>query len=173
MSPDLCLSLAELVWIIIIAYNSNITMNIDMCFCGAFEQWTNQNGQQWVYTTASIKWQCGITYIHFPKTSQEEIRAYVPKFSFLHWIKRWKEPSCPQSPGLGIWRILEVSDCGFGSWSWWEGVYNVPNNLFSAIQLFTLNKNVKTTPMSWTGDLEDSGGPWLEFRFLIMMGRGL
>ena len=122
MSPDLCLSLAELVWIIIIAYNSNITMNIDMCFCGAFEQWTNQNGQQWVYTTASIKWQCGITYIHFPKTSQEEIRAYVPKFSFLHWIKRCKEPSCPRSPGLGFWRTLEVPDWGFGSWLWWGWV---------------------------------------------------
>ena len=44
--------------------------------------------------------------------------TYVPKFSFLHWIKRCKEPSCPRSPGLVFWRTLEVPDWGFGSWSW-------------------------------------------------------
>ena len=44
---------------------------------------------------------------------------YVQKFSFLHWIKRCKEPSCPWSPGLWIWRTLEVPDRGLGSWSWW------------------------------------------------------
>ena len=99
--------------------------------------------------------------------------TYVPKFSFLHWIKRCKEPSCPQSPGLGIWRTLEVPDWGFGSWSWWGWVQDVPNYLCSQIQLSTLNKKVQRTLMSsksWTGDLEDSGGSWLGFRFLTMMG---
>ena len=60
-----------------------------------------------------------------------------------------------------------------GPWSWWEWVNNVPNYLCSKIQLSTLNKKVQRTLMSsksWTGDLEDSGGFWLGFWFLIMMG---
>ena len=69
----------------------------------------------------------------------------------------------------GIWGA-------FGPWSWWGWVYNVPNYLYSEIQLSTLNKKVQRTCMSsksWIGDLEDSGGSWLGFRFLIMMGMGL
>ena len=99
--------------------------------------------------------------------------TYVPKFSFLHWIKRCKEPSCPRSPGLGFWRTLEVPDWGFGSWSWWRGVNDVPSNLCSEIQFSTLNKKVQRTPKSsksWSGVMEDSGGFWLRFWFLIMMG---
>ena len=99
--------------------------------------------------------------------------TYIPKFSFLHWIKRCKEPSCPQSPGLELWRTLDVPDWGFGSWSWWGGVYIVPKNLYSEIQLFTLNKKVQRTPMSlksWCGVVEDSGGSWPGFWFLIMIG---
>ena len=97
--------------------------------------------------------------------------TYVPKFSFLHWIKRCKEPSCPWSPGLGIWRTLEVPDWGFGSWLWWGWVY-----LCSKIMLSTLNRKVQRTLMSlksWTGDMEDSGGSWLGFWVLSMMGMGL
>ena len=100
----------------------------------------------------------------------------VPKFSLLHWIKKCKEPSCPQSPGLWFWRTLEVPEWGFGSWSWWWWVYNVPKYLCSEIQLSTLNKKVQRTLMSlksWTGDLDDSGGSWLGFWFLIMMRMGL
>ena len=48
--------------------------------------------------------------------------TYVSKFSFLHWIIKCKEPSCPWSSGLGIWRTLEVPDWDFGSWSWWMGL---------------------------------------------------
>ena len=101
--------------------------------------------------------------------------TYVPKCSFLHWIKKCKEPACPRSPGLGFWRTLEVPNWGFGSWSWWGWVYNVPNYLCSEIQLSTLNKKVQRTLMSlkfWTGVLKDPGGSWLGFWFLIMMGRG-
>ena len=41
-----------------------------------------------------------------------EMGLKCPKFSFLPWIKGCKEPSCLQSPGLGIWRTLEVPDWG-------------------------------------------------------------
>ena len=102
--------------------------------------------------------------------------TYNPKFSFLHWIKRCKEPSCPRSPGLGIWRTLEVPDWGFGSWSWWGGVKNVPNILCFEIQLSTLNRKVQRTLMSWKSwsvVVEDSGGSWQGFWLLIMMGMGL
>ena len=146
--------------------------------------------------------------------------TYVPKFSFLHWIKRCKEPLCPWSPSLELWRTLEVPGWGFGSWSWWGGVYNIPNNLCSEIQLSTLNMKVQRTLMSskslagvgswlgfgswsWWGGVHnvpnnpgskiqistltkkvqrtpmtskswsDSGGSWLEFWFLIMMGMGV
>ena len=100
--------------------------------------------------------------------------TYVSKFSFLHWIKRCKEPSCPQSPGLGIWRTLEVPDWGFSSWSWWRWISNLPNYLCFEIRLSTLNKKVQRTPISlksfiWV--VEDSGSSWLGFRFLIMMGK--
>ena len=64
---------------------------------------------------------------------------------------------------------------GFHSWSWLGGVYNVPNKLYSEIQLSTLSKKVKRTSMSWkscSGDVEDSGGSLLGFWFLIMIGRG-
>ena len=74
--------------------------------------------------------------------------TYVLKFSFLHWIKRCKEPSCPRSPGLGF------------------GVYQFPNYLCSKIQLSTLNKKVQrtlTSLKSWTGVVQDSGGSWLGF----------
>ena len=74
--------------------------------------------------------------------------TFVLKFSFLHCIKRCKEPPCPRSPGLELQRTLEVPEWGFGSWSWWGGVYNVPNNLCSKIQFSTLNKKVQRTPMS-------------------------
>ena len=76
-----------------------------------------------------------------------------------------KECSCPRSPWLEFWRTLDVPDWGFSSWSWWGGVHNVPNNLFSKIQLSTLNIKVHRTrmsPKSWSGGLG--------FRFLIMMG---
>ena len=74
--------------------------------------------------------------------------TYVLKFSFPHWIKRCKEPSCPRSPGLGIWRTLEVPDWGILSRSGWGWVYNVPNYLCFEIQLSTLNKKVQRTLMS-------------------------
>ena len=86
-----------------------------------------------------------------------------------------KESSCPRSPGLGIWRTLDVPDWGFGSTSEWGWVYNVPKYLCSEIQVSTLNKKVKKTLMSsksWTGDLDESGGSSLGFWFLIMMGGG-
>ena len=113
---------------------------------------------------------------HDGEGSEMSQTTYVPKSSFLQWIKGSKEPSCPWSPELGIWRSFEIPDWGFGSWTWWGWVYNAPNSLCSDIQLSIFNKKVQRTLMSsksWTGDLEDSGGTWLGFRFLIMMGMGL
>ena len=150
--------------------------------------------------------------------------TYVLIFSFLHWIKRCKEPhvlevlvwsvedsggswllfwflimmgrgqECPKQPmfqswafyieykgaknpripGLRFRRIFKVPDWSFGSWSWWGGVKNVPNNLSSYIQHSTLNKKVQRTLMSlksWSGVGEDCGCSWLGFWFLIMIGR--
>ena len=54
-------------------------------------------------------------------------------------------------------------------------MYNVRNHLCSKIQLSTLIKKVQRTPMSsksWSGVVEDSGGSWLGFWFLTMMGNG-
>ena len=65
---------------------------------------------------------------------------------------------------------------GFGSWSWWEQVYNVPNNLCSKIQISTLQLKVQRalmSSMSLVGVVKDSGGSWLWFWFLIMMVRDL
>ena len=73
---------------------------------------------------------------------------------------------------LELWRTLEVSDWGFCSWSWWGVVYNVTNYLWSEIQHSTLNKKMQRTPISsksWSGVVEDSGGFWLGFWFLILM----
>ena len=90
--------------------------------------------------------------------------TYVPKFSFLCWIYRCKEPSCPWSPWLELWRTLEVPDWCFGSWSWWGQVSNVPNNICSEIQLSILNLKVLWRTLevpdwgfeswSWTGNLK-------------------
>ena len=70
--------------------------------------------------------------------------------------------------------LVEGFWMAFGSGSWW--VNNVPNNLCSEIQLFTLNKKMQRTLMSsksWSGVLEDSGSFWLGFCFLTMMEMGL
>ena len=122
-----------------------------------------------------LVWSCGglwrfLTEVSVPDLDGEgsimSQTTFVLKFSFLHCIKRCKEPPCPRSPGLELQRTLEVPEWGFGSWSWWGGVYNVPNNLYYEIQLSTLNEKVQWTPMSlksWTGDMEDSGCSWLGF----------
>ena len=89
--------------------------------------------------------------------------TYVPKFSFLHWIKMCKEPPCPLSPCLEFWRTLQVSDWYFGSWSWWWGVYRVPKNLYSEIQLPTSNKKVQRTQHVLEVLYWSCGGLW---RFL-------
>ena len=129
-------------------------------------------------------WSCGglwrfltgiLVLDHDGKGSRMSQTTYVLKFSLLHWIKRCKEPPCPRSPGMELWRTLEVPDWGLGSLLGWGVVKDDPNNLYSKIQLSTLNKKVKRTLMSsksWSGVVEDSRGSWLEFWFPIMMGRG-
>ena len=116
---------------------------------------SNKKVQRTQHVLEVLYWSCGglwrfLTGVLVLDHDGEEFiisqTTYVPKFSFLHWIKRCKEPSCPWSPGLELWRTLEVPDWGFGSWSWWGGVKNVPNNLCSEIQLSTLNKKVAKNP---------------------------
>ena len=87
--------------------------------------------------------------------------------------KKVQRTVMPWSHGLELWRTLEVPNWSLGSWSWWGEVKNVPNNLFSEIQLYTFNKMVQRTLMSlksWSGVVEDSGGSWPGLRFLIMIG---
>ena len=42
----------------------------------------------------------------------------VPNFGSLSWFWRRKDHSCPSSPDLGLWRMLEVTDWGLWSWYW-------------------------------------------------------
>ena len=44
--------------------------------------------------------------------------TYGLNFGSLSWFWRCKEHPCPLSPHLGLWRMLEVPDWGFASWSW-------------------------------------------------------
>ena len=42
----------------------------------------------------------------------------LPSFGSLSWFWKCKEHQCPLRPHLGLCGMLEVPDCGFGSWSW-------------------------------------------------------
>ena len=64
-------------------------------------------------------WSCGglwrfLTGVSVPDHDGKGLgmsqRAYVPKFSFLHQVTGCKEPPCPRSPGLELWRTLAVPD---------------------------------------------------------------
>ena len=44
--------------------------------------------------------------------------THSPNFGSLYRLLRWKEHPCSLSPDLGLLRLLEVSDWGLASWSW-------------------------------------------------------
>ena len=102
--------------------------------------------------------------------------THLQKFSFVHWIKRCKNPhvlevlvwSC-----RGLWRFLTgvlVPDHDGDRCTMSQTTYD-PKFCF-----LHLIKKVQRTPMSsksWSGVVKDSGGCWLRFWFLIMMERGL
>ena len=44
--------------------------------------------------------------------------SHDPNFGSLSWFWRCKDHSCPLSPHLGLWSMLEIPDWGLGSWSW-------------------------------------------------------
>ena len=95
-----------------------------------------------------------------------------PKFGTLSWFWKCKEHLCPLSPDLGLWRMLEVPDWGFGPWCWlrysdWSLIHHC-----SKIWLSVLILNLQRTSMSvksWFGALEDVGGFWLGFGILILI----
>ena len=101
--------------------------------------------------------------------------THVPNFDSLSWFLRCKEHPCPLSPNLGLWRMLEVPDCGLVSWSWfgyghWSLIYSC-----SKFWLSILILKVQRTSMSfksWFGALEDAGGSWLGFGILILIWIG-
>ena len=41
-----------------------------------------------------------------------------PNYGSLSWFWRCKEHSSPLSPNFGVWRMLEVANLAFESWSW-------------------------------------------------------
>ena len=89
----------------------------------------------------------------------------------LSWIWRCKEHPCPLSLDLGLWRTLEVPDWGLPSWSWFRYGYWSLVHPCSKFLLSFLILNVQPTYMSlksWFVALEDAGGSWLRFGFLIL-----
>ena len=44
--------------------------------------------------------------------------TYVPNFGSLFWFWKCREHPCPQSPDLGLWKMLEAPEWGLASWSW-------------------------------------------------------
>ena len=56
--------------------------------------------------------------------------TFVPNFGSLSLFWRCKEPPCPLTPDLGLWRMLEVPNLGMISWSWFcygqERCLNLP-----------------------------------------------
>ena len=90
-------------------------------------------------------------------------------FFFLFW--RCKKHPCPLSHHLGLWKMLMIPDWGLSSWIWlrygyWSLVHQCSKFLLSFLIL-----NVQPTYMSlksWFVALEDAGGSWLRFGFLIL-----
>ena len=58
---------------------------------------------------------------------------------------------------LVLWRMLEVPDWGFSSWSWWEWVKHVINHLCSEFELFTLSLRCKKSACPYSPRLSCGG----------------
>jgi len=97
----------------------------------------------------------------------------VTNIGSLFWFWGFKEHPCSLTHSLRPWRMLEASDCGLLSWSWfgyghWSLIYS-----WSEFLLFILILKVQRTSMSfkaWFGALEDAGGSLLRFRIMSWYG---
>ena len=97
---------------------------------------------------------------------------YDPNFGSLSLFWRCKEHLCPLSPYLGLQRMLEISDLGWASWSWfgyghWSLIY--PWYKFGLSILILKVQRTSMSFKSWFGALEDAGGSWLGFGILILI----
>ena len=87
-------------------------------------------------------------------------------FGSLSWFWRCKEHPCPLSPHLGLWRMLDVPDWGFASWSSFSyGQWSLIQP-WSKFWLSILIFEVQRT--SSLGAFEDTQGSWLGFWILIL-----
>ena len=99
-------------------------------------------------------------------------RAHILNFGSLSWFWRCKEHSCPLSPHLGLWRMLELPDWGLASWSWFGyGHWSFIQPWFK-FWPSTMILKVQRTSMSFKSSfqaLDDAGGSWLGFGILILI----
>ena len=65
-------------------------------------------------------------------------QIHVPNFGSLSWFWGCKEPPCPISHYLELWRELKVPDWGLASWSWFGKVKWSFKNSCSVFWLFIL-----------------------------------
>ena len=97
---------------------------------------------------------------------------YVPNFGSLSWFWRCKEHPCPLSQHLGLWRMLEVPEWVFESWSWFGyGHWSLIHSC-SELRLPILILQLQRTYMSFKslfGASEKAGGSWLEIGILILI----
>ena len=70
-------------------------------------------------------------------------------FGFLSWFWTYKDHPCPESPDLGLWRILEVPDWGLGSWSWFVYGHWSLIHIFSEFRLSILILKMQITSKSF------------------------
>ena len=98
--------------------------------------------------------------------------THVPTFGSLSWFWRWKEHTCPWSPHLKIWRMLQVPDWGLASWSWfWYSHWSLIHS-WSKFWLSILILKVQRTSMSFKSSfwaVDDAGGSWLGLGILILI----
>ena len=93
-------------------------------------------------------------------------------FGCQSWFWRCKEQSCPLSPHLRIWRMLEVPDWGLASWSLFRFFNWSMIHPCSYLGLSILVLKVQRTSLSFKSlfrALEDAGCSWLGFSILIFI----
>ena len=90
---------------------------------------------------------------------------------FRIWCWRCQEHPCPLSPDLGLLRTLGVPECSLASWSLFGYGHWSMIHPWSKFWLSILVLKVQRTLLSFKssfGALEDAGGSWLRFGFLIL-----
>ena len=96
--------------------------------------------------------------------------THVPTFGFLSWFLRCKENPCLLSSPLGLWRMLEVTNWGLASWSWfgyghWCSIQ--PGSKFWTSILILKVQRLSMSLKFWFSALEDAGCSWLEFAYWL------